>query len=317
MVNVSKEQIRAARRTDLYEWVERRRGSEFQKEGDSFRPIFNPSVSIKKGFSGYRDFATDETGNSVDFLTKYMGMDLVSAVYSLLEVSPDVSSTAKLPQKRPKSRVLRLPQPVCGTYKQLFAYLTQTRRIPAELIQKLIRERRIYQEESHNNIVFVNPERTFAEIHGTMERYKFHGVVSNSSKTGFWWFRSGPHVECAYICEAAIDAISLYVIHRYLSSHAKQMKNYAVFNQLAMPALYVSIAGAANKQRIEAIRRGLGARPVYLAVDNDNAGQKLRDAYKGMPNVFELIPQHKDWNEDLCNMINIWNNDGIRFTFSD
>lgn len=316
MANVTREQIRAARCADLYEWIERFGGSEFRREGGSFRPIFNPSVSVKRGFSGYRDFATDETGNSVDFLTKYMGMDLVSAVQSLLKVS-DEGFGIREAQNGLQARTCGLPQPVQGAYRQLFAYLNQTRRIPAELIRKLIRERRIYQEKSHNNIVFVNPQRTFAEVHGTVKERKFHGIAPQSSQTGFWWFRSGPHVKCAYICEAAIDAMSLYVIHRYLCFCAKQKKDYAVFDRLAVPALYVSIAGAANKQRVDAVRKGLGVRPVYLAVDNDDAGQRLRDAYRGAPGVFELIPQRKDWNEDLCSMVDAWNNNGIQFTFPD
>lgn len=317
MANVNAEQIRAARRTDLYQWIERNANPfEFKKEGNSFRPIFNLSISIKRGFSGYKDFSTDETGNSVDFLVKYMNYDLVTAVQSLLGLSAGSNTTVNtctVPVKKSEPIVFQLPEPVQGTYKQLFAYLNQTRRIPAELIQRLIHEQRIYQEAEHNNIVFVNPKRNFAELHGTTTLHSFHGVVAASSPTDFWWFRSGPHVERAYICEAAIDAMSLYVIHRYLCEHARTTKDFSALDRFGAPALYVSIAGVANKQRIDAVREGLGMRPVYLAVDNDDAGQKLRDAYKGVPYVFELIPEHKDWNEDLCSLIDGWEQQDILF----
>jgi hypothetical protein len=47
---------------------------------------------------------------------------------------------------------------------------------------------------------------------------------------------------------------------------------------------------------VEAILKGYSPRPVFLAVDNDPAGDELRSLFPDMPSV---IPEHKDWNEDL------------------
>ena len=62
-INVSKEQIRAARQVDLYEFLTNRHNGSFIREGRSIRPRNNHSISIKEGYAGYMDFATNEGGN--------------------------------------------------------------------------------------------------------------------------------------------------------------------------------------------------------------------------------------------------------------
>ena len=84
-----------------------------------------------------------------------------------------------------------------------------------------------------------------------------------------------------YICEAAIDALSLMLIHR------QQGKTD--------PAVYVSIGGVANQQAIDRLKRQI---PSVLAVDNDPAGDGCRARNPDLPT---LIPVGKDWNDDLLN----------------
>jgi ABC-type uncharacterized transport system substrate-binding protein len=88
--------------------------------------------------------------------------------------------------------------------------------------------------------------------------------------------------ETAYVCEAAIDAVSLFLIHR------QQGKTD--------PAVYVSIGGAVNQQTIERIKRKV---PSVLAVDNDPAGNECRT--RRNPYIPTLLPIGKDWNDDLKN----------------
>ena len=66
--NVSKEQVASARCADLYDFLIKYYDSKFKHEGDSIRPKDNHSISIKKGYHGYKDFSSGETGNSIDFL---------------------------------------------------------------------------------------------------------------------------------------------------------------------------------------------------------------------------------------------------------
>lgn len=137
------------------------------------------------------------------------------------------------------------------------------------------------RKKNRNNIVFINTERDFAELRGTYTFGKsFHGVVPNCRNDGFWWFRTSKTASKAYICEAAIDAISLFELHRL---HGK-----------SEPAYYISIAGAAKQSAINRLKQ---AKPeLILAVDNDAAGQQCRSRN---PDLDYIIPKHKDWNEDL------------------
>lgn len=283
--NVSQEQAESARSADLYDFLVTYYDSNFKHEGDSIRPVDNHSISIKKGYNGYKDFATNETGNSIDFLMKHMGFDFINAVQALSNVSAPAQPT-DISQKDGIENVPPLfPEPVKGRYKNLFAYL-KSRGISAETIQMLVEQKKMYQEKSKNNIVFINMEKDFAEIRGTYTLGKpFHGIVPHSRHDGFWWFRTSRNAAKGYICEAAIDAISLYELHKIQGEQEE--------------AYYISTAGVAKQPTIDRIKNS--KLHIVLAVDNDAAGQKCRNKNSDLEYI---IPVHKDWNEDLQSLKN-------------
>lgn len=272
--NVSHEQIRSARRADLYAFLAGRHGSEFKREGDSLRPKNNHSISIRKGYCGYTDFATGETGNSLDFLTGHMGYSFTEAVQALSGRPADEGQTGAgvIPPD--------FPAPTDGGFGKLFAFLTN-RGIPAETIRRLSAQGIMYQEKKYGSIVFINAERDFAEIRGTCTYGRpFHGVAANCRHDGFWWFRTSKDAYEAYICEAAIDAISLYELHKCRGRQE--------------PAYYISIAGVAKQAAIDRLKQS--DLTLTLAVDNDGAGDRCRDRNPGLGFT---LPSGKDWNEDL------------------
>lgn len=277
--NVSKEQIEAAKHTDLYAFLMRHHDSDFIREGDSLRPKNNHSISIKKGYCGYKDFGNGETGNSIDFLIDHMGYDFVGAVQALCNNSP-ASRPTNAVQPQAKNIPLKFPTPIDGNYKNLFAFLTG-RGIAAETIRMLIRQNIMYQEKKNNNIVFINAEKDFAELRGTYTYGKpFHGIVPGCRHDGFWWFQTSGDASTGYICEASIDAISLYELHRLQNKQR--------------PAYFISIAGAAKQPAIDRLKHS--KLNLVLAVDNDDAGQNCRDRN---PELEYILPDNKDWNEDL------------------
>lgn len=277
--NVSNSQIKSARHADLYTFLIKYHSSSFSREGDSLRPKDNHSISIRKGYCGYKDFSSSETGNSIEYLMRHMNYTFVAAVQAL---SGESMSEYPLCSQQDglKSVPPRFPIPVDGTYKNLFAFLIN-RGIPSGTIQMLISQKILYQEKERNNIIFINAERNFAEIRGTYTYGKpFHGVVPNSRPDGFWWFRTSKTASAAYVCEAAIDAISLHELHKTQQNHE--------------PAYYISIAGAAKQPAINRLKKA--QLRLILAVDNDEAGQVCRDRN---PDLDYIIPNLKDWNEDL------------------
>ncbi len=283
-MNFSKTQMQKSRKADLFQFLTVNHPDSFTREGIGERQCLrkrdNHSISIKYGYSGYTDFGTGETGNSVDFLVRHMGYTLPEAVLALsegYEIHPtNVSISSNIIEEPLK---ITLPEPVAGQYKQLFAYLQQ-RRIPADLIQLLIDQGLLYQADDHNNIIFVNAERDCVEVHGSLSYGpSYHRCIKNVADR-YWSFSSAPNPKVAYICEAAIDAISLYLIHRSEGNNT--------------PACYISTIGCANQQAIDRIKQS-GFKRVVLAVDNDTAGMITR---RRNSDIEHIIPIHKDWNED-------------------
>lgn len=275
---VTKEQVRAARRADLYRFLDQCHPNEVRREGDSLRLADNHSVSIKRGYTGFYDFGTGDSGNAIECLVEYFGYDFTEAVTALC------GGGAPIPPKpiQPKAPApFILPAPVLGAPIQLTSYLTGHRWIPSEVVEYLLKTGLIYQEQNFNNIVFLNPERNYAELRGTVLDKPFRGIVPGSDLASFFWFKSHDLAsvpDIAYICEGAIDAISLYCLH--------QVQGYAP------NVLYCSIGGVANQQRIDAIKARI---PTVLAVDNDDAGQQCRERN---PDCQVAIPRLKDWNDD-------------------
>lgn len=288
----------AARKADLYNFLLRHHYNDVKKEGNSLRLRDNNSVSVKMGYTGYKDFATGETGNPIDFLVEFLGYEFQEAVAALCNdmginatgQPGRKSETPRTQQKppEPEIRTFSPPEALKGQYRQLYAYLTQQRGIPAALIQLLIDDGILYQERDHANMVFIDPARTFAELRGSNSFKPFHQVMF-SDPAAFWWFKpcgleTNPTV--AYVCEGAIDAISLYLLLSVDPAlHAEQ-------------GLYCSIGGVANQQRIDAILAGMSAAgcSTVIAVDNDAAGADCRQRN---PDCRSIVPSGKDWNVDL------------------
>lgn len=314
--------IRRARRANLYAYLCKYHPNEVTQEGDSLRLNRDHSVSIRSNWSGYNDFSNGGTGNAVECLVRYFGYNFQEAAAALamfdgvpeedlalpdetitLPGAPGSPVTAAgtapasppapvAPQDPPTAsqappKPFALPAAHQGPYLQLFAYLTQQRGIPPEMVRILIDDGLLYQEAGHANAVFTDPARTFAELRGTCTYAPFHRVMF-SDPAAFWWFKPGGPAaipKIAYVCEGAIDAISLYL---YLVSDDANR---------AETGLYCSIAGVANQRRIDRIKSGMAAAgcQTVLAVDADDAG---RQCCQRNPDCGTLLPWGgmKDWN---------------------
>lgn len=310
MKHFSKEQLQNARVADLHSFLLLHHPESFKIEGSSLRLKDNYSLSIKAGYSGFLDFASGDKGNSIDFLVKYMNYELDDAVFALCGELATVSSKPQKSPPKTENLPARFPEPIKGSYKNLYAYLMR-RGISKDTIQMLIDLKILYQD-SHNNMIFANAERDWGEKRGTnsyadrrckhrnicnqysemehqwcsfmkaCDRYAkdpFHGSICNCRHDGFWSFQTGKHPTKAFVCEAAIDAISLYEIRRI-----KEMNDTAI---------YVSIGGAAKQPAIDRLKKHV---QTILAVDNDASGAQCRQRN---PDLEFIIPVRKDWNDDL------------------
>lgn len=318
MSYIPTETYRHACSVDLYRYLLDMHPAEVKREGHSLVLTRDKHVSLKQGYHGYMNFSKGDKGNNIDLLTRYLGYSKEEAADALTSYAGGPGSMdvhpgrySPVPQA-PEAREIVLPEPLDGPYRNLYAYL-RNRGFPAIVIDSLVQDRLLYQSKKMNNLVFVSYEGDYCELRGTntyadrrckkrdtcpdfregdrnwcaymdtCPNYKpdpFHGTRKAASDR-FWSFR--PHkdkpVEVAYVCEAAIDAVSLYLIHlRYNFSTAAE---------------YISIGGVANQAAIDRIA---AAKKVILAVDNDEAGEKCRERN---PALNHIIPINKDWNDDL------------------
>lgn len=315
-VSVSKDQYKQACSVDLYEFLIQNHPSAVEVEYGCALLLADKHVSVKRGYHGYRNFRTDEKGNNIDYLMNFLGYSYPEAVLALLgESSVGLSYMPIVNPVIPETKKITLPKPSEGQYKNLYAYM-MARGIPSETIQMLIDKGILYQSEQGNNIVFNNPQGDYCEMRGTNSyadrrcakrkecvRYTsgkhtwctqmnlctdykpdpFHGCKKTRADR-FWYLDPVPkkRTSCVYICEAAMDAVSLYVIHQRQHKEGK--------------SVYVSIGGVANQQTINRLIRGSNHSNVVLAVDNDQAGQDCRDRN---PDLAYILSKNKDWNDDL------------------
>ena len=281
-MRLSKEQITQARQTDLYEFLTAYRPEDYGVEGDSLRPLDNHSISIRRGYCGYKDFATGETGNSLDYLTRHCGYTFQDAVKELCTEAVTVTLPDRADTRNVAKQII-FPK-MAQNNDRAIGYL-RFRGITEDTTEMLINRGLVYQDADHSNIVFINKERDCAEVRGTIisngTRYR---RCFKTSADRFWWFEK-PRKEPlerrkVFVCEGALDAISLYELRD------------------REPGIYVSICGVTNYQAIDRIVRNGKEKnyDIHICVDNDDAGQLCRARYADVP---AIIPNLKDWNEDL------------------
>lgn len=274
-----------ARNADLYEYLMDNHSEDFVRQGNSIRMLDDDgkptSLCIGKGFNGYHRFSNDEAGNPVDFLTRYYDYTLPEAVLALCDLATvekerQYVQTQNRNEDVPKPREISFPKPAENN-RRVYAYLTRQRGIPGNTVNMLIKKGLLYQDEK-SNCIFANRERDCYEWRSTytigIPRYP-HGC-RKTLPNRFWWFGNSD-AKKVYVCEGAIDAISLY-----------ELLNYE-------KAIYVSMIGVANQSVIDRIA-GYGKFDIVLALDNDSAG-----AGRQMLNwqMQAITPKNKDWNDDL------------------
>ena len=278
---VTRDQIRAARTADLCRYLESCHPALFKRTGHSLYMKEKDSVYIKDGIPGYMDFASGRHGNSVDFLMEYLHYGFVDAVLAL---SIADSGSSAVPQIRRETGNGHFSPPPCASkpFTALHKYL-HGRGIPPWIISRMEDEGILYQERDHGNAVFITPQKDYCEIRGTYggAANRFHSCRKTAADR-FWYVTSSDlPPEMAFICEAAIDAVSLLLLRREAGD--------------TDPSVFISIGGVCSQKAIDRIKRRM---PAVIAVDNDAAGEQCR--YRNS-DVFSLIPSGKDWNEDLLN----------------
>ena len=318
--------VQAAREADLVDYF-RRNGFTVERKGGEYYVKEYPSLCIKPSTNQWFFHYTREgaTNNSINSLTKVLGMDFNQAVFSLTEQDismmrsadypraqrPAMTTPPKSPRREPEKKELQMPDQSEHTGR-LFAYLCQTRKIPPHIVEELLHTGLLYQSENTMHCQRDGQERTFrnanavfvhrdtqgaaigAEIQGLNSFKRFKGMAPGTGDTVFMFTpmpaRDGK-LRRAYLFESAIDLMSFY--------------SFCEQKSLLTGSALISMAGLKP-----IVPKQLQAEGVQIisCVDADDAGKRFEhdNGFARSDSVRQKLDDFgfKDWNERLTFVAN-------------
>lgn len=285
----TKEEIEKAGSVDLVEFL-KSQGEDLKKEGRAYAWSDNgQKVSIwdNRWFHQYERTG----GNAIDFVRKYYNKTFIDAVDYLLDgkggemvfsqAKPRRSIPFKLPVKDTNNIAMR-------------NYLEGVRGIYPNVIDDFEHVGLIYQSSNkgYENVVFVGLDENDVPKHACMRGINgnFKGNPAGSDENySFHWNGTSDEV---YLFEAPIDMLS------FICMNDNEWQEHT----------YIAACCVGDRPLMKCLQNNPNIRKIHLCFDNDEAGQnavnrilekfKLNDYYK----CDVLIPECKDWNEDLITL---------------
>ncbi len=288
----SKADIERARHTDIVSYLVAQ-GERVKRCGKEWEWHHNGEKVTVNGWKWYNQYTLDH-GNAVDFVMRYSEIDFTSAVDTLLRgsclgiVSSAVSyddPRSSLPEKE-----FAAPEPY-RSMERVRKYLCDDRGISREVVQAFAAGGLIYEDAKYHNAVFLGCDEDGTPRHahrraayadsgfkctqtGSDSRYSFHHIGTSDK---------------IYVFEAPIDMLSFITMY----PDKWQDDSYVALCSVAPGALFHMLSENDLHE-------------VILCLDNDDAGfiasqrieAQIRDMGIGCK-VSSLVPERKDWNEDL------------------
>ena len=290
------EQKERAASVDLEEFL-RRRGEKLITSGRDKRLASDHSITIR-GCEWF-DHATEQGGRAISFVKQFYGLSYPDAM-SLLLGDDLGGSYPAAKEKEPEEPAKPFALPAQSeSMRRVHAYLLQKRCIGREILNAFVRKKLIYEScersrdgtKEYHNAVFVGFDEHGVPRHGhkrglyTM-RQSYRGNIEGSDPKHSFHYLGGD--DTLYVFEAPIDLLS------YIS----------LFPEGWQAHNYVACCGTSSIPVLEMLRQLPQLRQVYLCLDNDAAGHA---ASERMTKLLEergisaerLVPQQKDWNDDL------------------
>ncbi|MBR1442531.1 MAG: DUF3991 domain-containing protein, partial [Firmicutes bacterium] len=273
----TEEEIELARKVNLVDYLQSK-GIQLKQVGREYTMPEHDSMRIRDNrfFWNSRNMG----GNAVDFCMKYFGMDFTSSVGELLDFSGYRKINAEIKQniapETPKVQIEHkeaeeehkpLPYSLDTKTNRVYAYLTKTRGIDADIVNRFIKDGSIGQDERGNAVFKTFDEQgnlSGAEINSTLSNSRFKQSTERNGN-GFTIIPN-PDVKPKSIIffESAIDTLSYYNL-------AKRNNNRNIDNYML-----VSMGGLKDKvinETLQKYEKQFGIKmECILSTDNDDAG---------------------------------------------
>lgn len=180
-----------------------------------------------------------------------------------------------------------------STYKHMIAYLTKSRGISMDIIQKFIDNKMLYEDEKRN-CVFVGYDENkiprYAGLRGTNTQVPFKGETKNSDKA-YSFNLTNKNSNKLLVFESPIEVMS------YLTLYKLQSDKEFSHNML-------SLAGTADTALEHFLQKNRNIKEIHLRLNNDKAGilasESITEKYKDNYKTGIKYPETEDYNDLLC-----------------
>ncbi|HEX9063096.1 MAG TPA: DUF3991 domain-containing protein, partial [Clostridia bacterium] len=265
---------------------------------------------IHSGGLKWNRFSADIGGGTIQFVMHMENKSWVEAIKELLNLPAtqynySTTTQRKIPEKESVKKIFKIPKKN-ETYKHIFAYLINTRKIDKQIVYDLVKLNMFYENKYHNSCVFVgydlNGEAKYAAIRGTSPTMQYRKDVAGSDKSVPFAVNIRPgsictdkvfRSNCLYAFESPIDLMS------YLSL----LKLHKIED---FDAHFISLGGVCDLALERFLNEHPNVKEITLGLDNDEAGrfacQQIRQKYGDKYSARRHLPENKDFNEDLIKL---------------
>lgn len=285
-VHFTEEQKERARQTDLCTLL-RTQGETLKRSGSEYEWKDGSQKVTIRGNLWFHQY-DQQGGDAIDFIRRFYNKDYPGAVEYLLgdwKGNPMPSPAAD----HEPSKLLELPSRN-DNMRRVFAYLLYQRGIHRDVVYAFAHKQMIYESEKYHNVVFVGYDKSgnprHANLRGTGKESVFKGnAVGSVPEYSFHWTGRS---EKLFLFEAPIDMLSFISMN---------IENWQQHN-------YAAACSVSDKVLFQMLKDNPKISEVYLCFDSDEPGQaaakRISDKLftQGI-NARILVPEHKDWNEDL------------------
>lgn len=287
-IHFTDQQKAQANNVDLAEFLIRQ-GEKLLPSGREKRLARDHSVTVRG--SRWYDHAASQGGGAVSFLQRFYHLSYPEAVSQLLGGEAGLSYAPADTSEPEPAKEFALP-PANRDMRRAYAYLLKQRHIDREVITAFARAKLIYEDAEYHNAVFVGTDADGVPRHAHKRSTNSEGpsfrltVEGSDFHCSFHWTGSDDQL---YVFEAPIDLLS------YITLDPADWQRHS----------YVACCGTSAIPVLGMLERQPDLKTAFLCMDNDKAGhsaaQRIAELLQSRGlNTGILIPERKDWNEDLC-----------------
>lgn len=286
-IHFTDEQKEKARQTNLYDLL-RAQGETLKRSGSEYEWMDGSQKVTIRGNLWFHQYER-QGGNAIDFVRRFYHMDYPQAVSFLLNGEAGTIPVSQQSSSPSPPKPFTLPER-SESMRRVYAYLLGKRGLDREVVRTFVGQNMIYESAQYHNAVFVG-----YDPYGIPRHANLRGIGSESTFKGnadgsipeYSFHRIGKS-ERIYLFEAPIDMLSFISLHK----PGWQQHSYAAACCVSGRVLFQTIKDYSYISEI------------FLCMDNDEPGQKTNrriaeQLFMQGIHAQILVPQHKDWNEDL------------------